>query len=371
MNVEQIFANLQETETRLIKMLSQKDNLIFLGDDLTLSYLRNKIDLQEPNSDDYYYYCWSSPQDKIKLSGFLDGLNDLYQYKIVVASVKNENIIYDQVQESIRGKNIKVIKLFSDILVNILSHQEEICNTSEIKIVAPNLSYAIISGPRSGSTFLCNLLESTGLAGFPAEHLRHHVEILARNCCFDYLRYMQIVMTRKSSKNRVFGTKIISHFLPGYRRKDLNIDTFLNQHFSKYIFLIREDKVAQAVSIFIAQKTGIYHVFNESQKQEYNQQLEKIDLEEIDLKEINKRYKFVCQQDKYLEKFCQDNQIDPLIVKYEELVNNPQQYISDILTYLGINNHKIDLNIQTNIKKTKSQLSNKLIQKFKIKYNIN
>ena len=369
MNVEQIFANLQET--RLINILSQKYDLIFIGDDLTLSYLRKKIDLQNPSSNDHYYYCWSNPKDHSKLSNFLQSLDRLYQYTIIVASVNNEHIIYEQVQESIASKNIKVLKLFSDIFVNILSSHKKILQTSQIQFVVPNLSYAIISGPRSGSTFLCNLLESTGLAGFPVENFRDHAAILARHCNFDYIRYMQILMTHKTTSNGVFGTKIISHFLPTYRRKDLNIDNFLNKYFSKYIYLIREDKVAQAVSIFIAQKTETYHIFNKSQEQEYNKKVKEIALETIDLEEINKRYNFVCQQDKYLEKFCRDNQIDPFVIKYEELVNKPQQYISDILTYLGINNQKIDLNIQTNIKKTKSSLSDKIIQKFQETYHIN
>ena len=368
MNVEQIFANLQET--RLIQVLSQKDNLIFLGDDLTLSYLRNKIDLQESSSEHYYYYCWSDIKDKNKLNNFLKSLDRAFQYKIIVASVNNEHVIYEQVKNYIADQNIKVIKLFSDILVNVLSNQQEILKRSETQFVVPNLSYAIISGPRSGSTFLSNLLESTGLAGFPAENLRAHAAILARHCFFDYIRYLRIVMTHRVTPNEVFGTKIISHFLSMYRRKDLNIDDVLNKYFSKYIYLTREDKVAQALSIFIAQKTETYHIFNKQEKENYRKKVRALDLDNIDLEEINKRYKFVCQQDKYLEKFCQDNKIDPLVVKYEELVNNPHQYISDILSYLEIDHQKIDLNIQTNLEQTKFPLSNRIIRKFKKKYNV-
>lgn len=372
MDIEQIFSHLQET--RLIQSLSLECNLIFLGDELTLSYLRNKIELPDLSSQqqNYYYYCWSNPKDKNKLVRFLKDLPELEKYTIIVATVNNEHVIYRQIKKRISNHklNIKALKLFSDVLINTLSHQKTILQTAETEFIAPNLSYAIISVPRSGSTLLCNLLRSTDLAGLPAEHLRDHAAILARNCRFNPIRYMKITMTHNTTANGVFGTKIISHFLATYRRKDLNIDAFLNQHFSKYIFLIREDKVAQAVSIFLAQKTAIYHIFNNEEKQKYHKKLEEINLDDIDLKEIDKRYNFICQQEKYLEKFCQDNKIEPLIIKYEELVEKPYKHISDILNYLGIKKHKVDLNIQTNLKKTQSSLSTQIIQKFKDNYQI-
>ncbi|ELS04415.1 hypothetical protein Xen7305DRAFT_00041480 [Xenococcus sp. PCC 7305] len=373
MNTEQIFANLQET--RLIDILGLQNHLIFIADELTLSYLKTNIDLQNSTSQQKssnYYYCWSDPEDKDKLSLFLQGLEGLAKYTIIVASASDEHVVHEQVTESIAGKNIniQIVKLFSDILVNILSNQDKILQTADVTFREPSLSYAIISGPRSGSTFLCNLLESTGLAGFPAEKLRDHAAVLARNCGFDHIRYLQTVMTRTTTPNRVFGTKIISHFLPSYRRRDLNIDTFLNKYFSKYIFLIRENKVAQAVSIFIAQKTQIYHISNKLEQQKYQEKIDEISLDDIDLNEINKRYNFLCQQEKYLENFCRDNGIEPLMVKYEDLARDPHKYISDILTYLGIDNQKIDLNIRTNLKQTKSDLSNQIIQKFKENYHI-
>ena len=372
MDTEKIFAHLQET--RLIQSLTLECNLIFIGDELTLSYLRKKVELPDLSSQqqNHYYYFWSNPKDRNKLIKFLTDLPELEKYKIIIATVDNEHLIYQQIKRRISNNklNIKALKLFSDILINTLSHQKKILQTAETEFIAPNLSYAIISAPRCGSTFLCNLLKSTSLAGFPAEHLRDHAAVLARNCHFNPIRYMKITMTRNTTTNGVFGTKIISHFLVTYRRKDLNIDAFLNRYFSKYIFLIREDKVAQAVSIFLAQKTATYHIFNDDEKQRYHKKLEEINLDDIDLKEIDKRYNFICQQEKYLEKFCQDNKVEPLIVKYEELEEEPQRYISDILDYLGINKRGVNLNIQTNIEKTQSSLSTQIIQKFKDNYQI-
>ena len=367
MNVERIFSHLEET--KFINILSKKRNLVFIGDELTIAYLNNQSDLQNsPNK--HHYYCWSNSKEESELLVFFKGLKKLAQYQIIIASVNNEHLLTEQVKDFLDSKNIKIkiFKLFSDIFTSIILKEKKLLQTSEIEFVVPSLSYAIITVPRSGSTFLCRLLKSTRLAGFPEEKLRNPAAILARNCHFDYIRYMQILMTLKATPNRVFGTKIISHFLLSYRQKDLNVDDFLKQYFSKYIYLIREDKVAQAVSIAIAQRTKIWHISNQEQQNDYDQKLQSIHQNDIAIEEIKKHYDFLVQQEKYLERFFKENQLEPLIIKYEELVKNPHQYINDILLYLGVGNPKIDLNIQTNLKKTQSSLSSQMIQKFQEHY---
>ncbi|MGK7899148.1 MAG: Stf0 family sulfotransferase, partial [Xenococcus sp. (in: cyanobacteria)] len=335
MNVEQIFTHLEET--KLINILSRKQDLVFIGDELTINYLKNNSSLQNI-SDNYHYYCWSNPTEKSKIFTFLNNLHQLNQYKIIIASVTNEHLLTEQVRDCLNRKNIKIksFKLFSDILVSIILKEKKFLQTSDIEFILPSLAYAIITVPRSGSTFLCRLLKSTKLAGFPEEKLRNPAAILARNCHFDYIRYMQILMTLETTPNRFFGTKIISHFLLSYRKKDLNGDNFLKQYFSKYIYLIREDKIAQAVSIAIAQRTKIWHISNQEQQDEYDKKLQQINHNDITVEEIQKKYDFLVQQEKYLEKFFQENQLEPLILKYEELVKNPHKYINDILLYLGI-----------------------------------
>lgn len=370
MNVERIFTQLEETS--LINILSKKNNLIFIGDKLTIDYLKRHSCLQN-SAKKIYYYFWPHPNQKRRLLIFLKNLDNLEQYKIVIASARNEHLLHKQVRNFLDNRNLKIetFRLFSDVLISIILKEKKFLQTSQVELTLPSLAYAIITVPRSGSTFLCRLLKSTHLAGFPEEKLRNPAAILARHCHFDYIRYMQILMTLKATSNRVFGTKIISHFLGSYRKSDLNIDAFLKQHFSKYIYLIREDKVAQAVSIAIAQKTQIWHISNQEQQEEYEQKIKEINPDDIDLEQIKKQYDFLLEQEKYLEDFFQANQIEPLRIKYEELVKNPSQYINDILHYLEIDNSTIDLNLQTNLKKTKSSLSTQMIQKFQENYYIN
>lgn len=369
MNVELIFAQLEETS--LLNILSKKNNLIFIGDRSTIVYLKKHSCLKN-SPKKFHYYIWPNPNQKKRLLTFLKNLDNLEQYRIIIASTRNEHLIKKEVIKFFTNKNIKIktFRLFSDALISIILKEKKFLHTSEIEFTLPSLAYAIITVPRSGSTFLCRLLKSTYLAGFPEEKLRNPAAILARNCHFDYVQYMQILMTLKATSNRVFGTKIISHFLCSYRKRDLNIDAFLKQYFSKYIYLIREDKVAQAVSIAIAQKTKIWHISNQEQQTEYEQKIKELNPDDIEVEEIKKQYDFLLQQEKYLVEFFQKNQIEPLVVKYEELVKNPYQYINDILRYLEIDNPQIDLNIQTNLKKTKSSLSTQMIQRFQDNYYI-
>ena len=132
MNVEQIFTHLEET--KLINILSKKKNLIFIGDELTVNYLKSNSILQD-YSDKYNYFCWSNSTDKSKLLVFLKNLNQLTQYKIIIASATNEHLLKEQVRDYLSRKNIKIeiLKLFSDILISIILKEKKFLQTSEIE----------------------------------------------------------------------------------------------------------------------------------------------------------------------------------------------------------------------------------------------
>ncbi len=148
--------------------------------------------------------------------------------------------------------------------------------SSDFPIKSPQIAYAIVSTPRSGSTALCEALATTQMAGFPTEHLRAPTLFLTKYCKFNPLRYLQLSMTYQTTKNEVFGTKLISHFLEGYQ-ESLSFDNF------KFIYLIRRDKIAQAVSGFIATKINMWHVYSGEQSQKYKSQLKTINIQDSEL----------------------------------------------------------------------------------------
>ena len=79
----------------------------------------------------------------------------------------------------------------------------------EFERTEPRASYMVCSIPRSGSSLLCELLASTGVAGAPAEFFHpDKMAALQQRWEADELDdYLRELLARKTSPNGVFGTK--------------------------------------------------------------------------------------------------------------------------------------------------------------------
>ncbi len=224
--------------------------------------------------------------------------------------------------------------------------------------------------PRSGSTYLCDLLESTKIAGHPTEHLRLATQELARYCNFDYIRLLHNLMQYRTTDNQVFGTKIISHFLFELRQTQPDFQQIFNS-IDKYIFLVRKDRVAQAVSLVLAQKTEIWHIHsnrsqNSTSYQSYQSRLNNIVINDALLSEVQQKFQFIQNQEARLKKILAANQIEPLILVYEDIVEDPESQINRILDFLAIvKPEQYTMNIRSGIKKMPSNLSQEIIRQFK------
>jgi len=138
----------------------------------------------------------------------------------------------------------------------------------------PHTSYAICAVQRSGSFLLCEALKNTGLAGNPEEYFLNNGEgwedgSWARQYgVTSRPDYLQLVLEKGTTTNGVFGIKIMWNYyhdmfkrlqeLPEYKGKEapqLLAALFPNVH---YIWIVRGDKVRQAVSWARAAQTGIY-----------------------------------------------------------------------------------------------------------------
>lgn len=136
-------------------------------------------------------------------------------------------------------------------------------------------AYLICATPRSGSTLLCGLLRSTGLAGVPESYFRAPDEQawadrwhLPRTSegSFDYNDYVRAAVVAGSTANGVFGARVMWGTMdeliaklgaadPNHREADLSL---LTRAFGRvnFVHLWRGDTVAQAVSWARAEQTG-------------------------------------------------------------------------------------------------------------------
>ncbi len=364
MEIATIFDNL--AETNFLEKLAQEKKLIFIGETDTINYLQTCLAKLNPLNGNYYFIA--NKKLKQNLTNNCDRLDD--RYAIIIASAATENVLYPELQELLTELKIDLplLGLFADVFVNLMLDRH-LLDTSKYQINSPKISYAILTTPRSGSTFLCATLQSTQIAGFPTEHLRQPSAVLSQYCGFDYLRYLQAIKNFKVTSNEVFGTKIISHFLQVFEKNKDNFETLLQKEFSKFIYLIRRDKIAQAVSIFLAQKTDVWHIFSEQQSKNYVDRLEKMNFNDTCLEEINQNYLFLLRQEAYLEKIRETYKISPLVMEYEQLVENTEEEINRALKYLGIIDDRDRVNnISSHVKKLPSNLSVKLVRAYQEKY---
>ena len=358
MELAQIFQAVEETE--FLKQLSSQEKLFFIGDSAPLEYIKKTFATYK-KLDNNYYYDLSTHQ----LSDLDKNISEINKYQgIIVVSLEDETALLSAVKEqNALSSELPILRLFSDVFVNLLCRQPLLQTVSQ-QSQKPRISYAILTTPRSGSTYLCELLNSTKIAGNPREHLRLAVQELSLYCNFNYLNLLNNLMTYSVSSNGVFGTKLISHFLFELKQTELDFNQIF-QSVDKFILLVRKDKVAQAVSLLIAQKTEIWHLHNNGENTDYQSKLENIEISDALLDDVEQKYDFINKQEARLKKLLANNQIEPLTVVYEDILDNAELQINRILDFLAIAKPESkEIKINSGIKRMPSSTSQKIIQQY-------
>jgi LPS sulfotransferase NodH len=336
-NISRILQPLNDT---LLASLTGAEGIVFAGDRATIDYLRDFFAASEARSSHEYVCVEDGPPAQ-----WLPTIGDR---RIVVASARREDAIFRQVTDA-HGRG-PVLRLFADLFVNLT------CGDSPMQSAEgspPILAYAIVGTPRCGSEFLCNVLTSTGRAGFPEEHLRLESQMLTRYGRFDCARYFRALTMRRQTPNGVFGTKIISHFLREHARLDPKLRRDLRQ--LRYIHIVRQDRLGQAISALIASKTGIWHVRNEADQERHRQLLGSVTVDDDDLLRVNRLMGSFRRQDRKLAKFISKRRISHMTVTYERLVEDPAQHLASILAFLNLDVPAPD--VAVTVKPTRSALS--------------
>jgi LPS sulfotransferase NodH len=221
-------------------------------------------------------------------------------------------------------------------------------------------AYAIICTPRSGSSFLCELLSSNG-AGLPKEHLRPPVIDMLRSAPSEIrLSNFLDTIVRHGQKNGVFGTKVIWHFArAAAEHVDLSFIEEAAGTFKSFrvIYLHRKDKLLQALSNERAQQTRIYHVRDDNIYSKMKKSNFDYDYDNI--------HDQVCRIKRYeyeLSNFLKTLRYDILTVNYENLCGDAHSEISRILNFLNLPINVVELD--TRIRKIGSSEMDKLARRF-------
>jgi LPS sulfotransferase NodH len=231
------------------------------------------------------------------------------------------------------GQKPMVTRLFADVFVNA-SFGGGLWKPAPRRLTPPEVAYAILSVPRTGTEFLCEALRSTNAAGFPKEHLRLQTETLTKYCKFDPNRFLLTLMLRLQTKNRVFGTKLISHFLMSHIKLCPALNQTLTQF--KYIRVSRRDVVGQAISAMLASKTGTYHIRNEAEQTRYRERLVASQIDTADLRRVEQLRQNYAKQNRQIDEFLELHSIYPLDIAFEDLIDHPLKNVNAVLSFLGV-----------------------------------
>lgn len=177
----------------------------------------------------------------------------------------------------------------------------------------------VVTQPRSGSWYLCRMLNNTGL--FKPEFKEY------------FNPYDQYFNRRVNAYSNLFkNPDAYRHckIFPGHFRDNFMNWNGINEKIPdiKYVHLVREDIVAKAVSHYFAVVTDKWGIHNEGEKKEYVDK--PIQLDEQKLIEV---YRHVSDNHNFWLPMIKGK--DYIQIRYEDLVRDPAGQLQAILASVG------------------------------------
>lgn len=194
----------------------------------------------------------------------------------------------------------------------------------------PTTVYWIFFTPRSGSSWLADLLESLGFLGKPGEWFNPGLlpNILKRYACADLFEYVQCMKKSQQSRNGVFGCEItffqLKLLLDAIAELGLDRESIIKARDDNTIYLYRRDLLAQAISLYKAAETGYFHA---TQKDEGTHGAHAT---EYNSEAIWYWLLHVLQQEYGFERTFKELGVNPLSISYEELSIDPHHTLNRI-----------------------------------------
>ena len=218
---------------------------------------------------------------------------------------------------------------------------------------SPFASYVICTSPRSGSTLLCGLLATTGVAGRPGSHLHepsldgwldaYGLADRAFQTRHDALRAVfDAARGRGTGGTSLFGLRMQQGSFPYFieqlavLRPGLPSDAArIEAEFGPTLFvhLTRPDKLDQAISRVRAEQTGLWHRHADGTELE---RLSPPAEPHYDPGAIARHRDDLAAQDAAWTAWFEGEGIDPLSVRYDDLAADPRATLARVLAALGL-----------------------------------
>ena len=202
-------------------------------------------------------------------------------------------------------------------------------------------SYFVCGTPRTGSTYLCDLLASTGVAGRPESYFREPDQQnwarrfgvrVSSDGSFDYSAFVQGAVQAGTSPNGVFAARImwgtLDLLVRGLRKSitvnDLDVlgEVFGPIHF---VHLHRTDVIGQAVSWGRAEQTGYWQRGDAAEVEPH-----------LDVGQVDDLVRTVRDHNSAWSAWFVEQGAQPQEVVYEDLIYDPRGTVLGVLECQGL-----------------------------------
>ncbi|MCI4662037.1 MAG: Stf0 sulfotransferase family protein [Neomegalonema sp.] len=205
---------------------------------------------------------------------------------------------------------------------------------------APEHSYIICTSHRSGSNLLCDALRKTGALGNPQEWFMYLKGARKKDWqdCDSLERYMARVYAEGTRGGPVLGVKMMwphlvhlnDRLLDWTDHSEIELYDWMKKAFPncRFIFLSREDKLRQAISLEKAKQSGQYTKRGgaDGQTVEYR----------YGFKRLSKVLRWLERRDQEWEAFFTRNNISVHRLTYERLVADMDTEVRAVFDFLGL-----------------------------------
>ena len=179
----------------------------------------------------------------------------------------------------------------------------------------PRKFYMIAVTARTGSSWLCDMLTSTGVAGRPREHLWYRFsgeDLKSEWSQFDAAN--------------PFGTKLVF----GELTQIWKILNAADRTACRMVWMRRKDRLAQAVSMYRARESNCWsHRTGRVVPQAHR-------TVHFDAERIMAHHRDLETQDQQLDRWLHSHEVPFIQVWYEDLVDNAERVVNDILRFLEL-----------------------------------
>lgn len=192
---------------------------------------------------------------------------------------------------------------------------------SDLNSDCPRLIWALCTVARSGSTWLSQLVESTGLLGFPDEYLLQWPQWCVRfglSASTPLEEYLSCLIRHRSTPNGVFAIKGSFAELKSFFRFFPN---------APCVWLSRENKLEQAVSWHRAHDGGLW---TRTQRAQSPRPFD------FSVDRALWFYDEILRREAAWLDFFSSRDVSPLALTYEEICRDPLTAVRTIAAYVGV-----------------------------------